>query len=97
QLDLNTRDALGVVSQSAAPRLPPGGVALRRLAEIALVLPGEAFGLRQMLDRAADEAGIRLAPQMEVNSLTMILALIRRMPLATILPQPAVQPYVEAG
>lgn len=97
QLDLNTRDMLGVVSSAASPPLPPGNVALRRLAGIPLVLPGEAFGLRQILDRAADESGTRLTPQMEVNSLTMILALIRRMPLATILPQPSVQPYVDAG
>jgi DNA-binding transcriptional LysR family regulator len=97
QLDLNTRDMLGVVSNTAAPLLPPGNVPLRRLTGIPLVLPGEAFGLRQILDRAADEANTRLIPQMEVNSLTMILAMIRRMPLATILPQPSVQPYVDAG
>ncbi|CAM5312958.1 hypothetical protein ATER59S_00895 [Aquamicrobium terrae] len=94
QLDLNTRDALGVVSSAAAQLLPPGVVPLRQLTALPLVLPGEAFGLRQILDRAAD---LRLTPQMEVNSLTMILALIRRMPLATVLPQHSVQPYVDAG
>ncbi|MGO4840234.1 LysR substrate-binding domain-containing protein, partial [Rhizobiaceae sp. 2RAB30] len=97
QLDLNTMDMLGVVSSTATPLLPPGDVPLRRLAGIPLVLPGEGFGLRQLLDRAADDAETRLTPQMEVNSLTMILALIRRMPLATILPQPSVQPYVDAS
>lgn len=97
QLDLHTRDTFGVVSRAAAPLLPPGDVPLRRLAEIPLVLPGDGFGLRQILDRAASEIDMRLVPQMEVNSLTMILALIRRMPLATILPQPSVRPYVDAG
>jgi DNA-binding transcriptional LysR family regulator len=97
QLDLHTRDSFGVVSRAAAAILQPGDVPLRQLADLPLVLPGDAFGLRQILDRAAGELDMRLVPQMEVNSLTMILALIRRMPLATILPQPAVRPYVEAG
>jgi DNA-binding transcriptional LysR family regulator len=97
QLDLETRDILGLVSNTSAALLPPGETALAQLAGIPLVLPGEAFGLRQIVNRAADQAGVRLVPRMEVNSLTMILALVRRMPLATILPQPSVQPYVDAG
>lgn len=97
QLDLNTRDVMGVVSSAASSPLPPGNVSMRRLSGIPLILPGEAFGLRQIIEQAAAEADTRLTPRMEVNSLTMILALIRRMPLATILPQPSVQPYVDAG
>lgn len=97
QLDLQTRDSFGVVSRAAANLLPPGDVQLRQLAELPLVLPGDGFGLRQIIDRAAAECDMRLIPQMEVNSLTMILALIRRMNLATILPQPSVRPYVDAG
>lgn len=97
QLDLYTRDSFGVVSRPAANLLPPGDIQLHQLAELPLVLPGDGFGLRQIIDRAAAESDMRLIPQMEVNSLTLILALIRRMNLATILPQPSVQPYVDAG
>lgn len=97
QLDLQTRDSFGVVSRAAVHLLPPGDVRLRQLAELPLVLPGDGFGLRQIIDRATAELDMRLVPQMEVNSLTMILALIRRMNLATILPQPSVRPYVESG
>lgn len=97
QIDLNTRDTFGVVSQAGAALLPPGDIPLRRLAELPLVLPGEGYGLRRILDRAAGDVGMRLVPEMEVNSLTMTLGLVRRMALATVLPRPSVQPYVDAG
>lgn len=97
QLDLQTRDHLGVVSSPQAGLLPPGEVSLRDLGGLPLVLPGDNFGLRHMIDAAALEGGIALVPRMEVNALTLALALVRRQNFATILPRPSVQPLVESG
>ncbi len=97
QLDLKTRDMFGLVSNASAPLWSQGPILLRELTQVPLVLPGDTFGLRQILDHAAADEDIRLAPRMEVDSLTMILALIRRTALATILPKPSVQPYLDDG
>jgi len=97
RLDLKRQDALGVVSNPKFALLPPGQVPLARVADLRLALPSEIFGLRQLLNRAADNIGVRLVPDIEVNSLTMLLALVQRMPLATIMPQISVQSNVAAG
>ncbi|WP_296743320.1 LysR family transcriptional regulator [Mesorhizobium sp.] len=97
QIDLAIEDLFGVVSNPAKAVLPPGQVSLRNALNIPLALPGSAYGLRQILDKAAAEIDGHFAPQMEVNSLSTLLALVRRMRLATILPLSSVQSLVEAG
>lgn len=97
QLDLQSRDNLGVVTTADSDLLSAGGVSLRTVADLPLVLPSKEFGLRQLLERATERMEIRLAPRLEVNSLTMILALVRRMRLATIMPAVSVQPFVSSG
>ncbi|TGE97526.1 MULTISPECIES: LysR family transcriptional regulator [Rhizobium] len=97
QDELATEDQLGVVSNPARPILPPGEVPLGNALKLPLALPGDDFGLRQVLDKAAAELGGHLTPQMEVNSLTALLAMVRRMRLVTILPQSSVQNFVETG
>lgn len=97
QLDLYSQDRLVVVSRADRRLLPQGDVAFRQIADLPLVLPGEAFGLRQLLDRAATNASIPLVPKMEVNSLAIVLALVRRMPLATIMPEASVRLFAAEG
>jgi DNA-binding transcriptional LysR family regulator len=97
QIDLAIEDHFGVVSNPAKPILPPGQVSLRSALNIPLALPGSAYGLRQILDKAAAEIGGYFMPQMEINSLSTLLALVRRMRLATILPLSSVQSLVETG
>ncbi|ENN86010.1 putative LysR family transcriptional regulator [Rhizobium freirei PRF 81] len=97
QVDLAIEDFFGVVSNPAKSILPAGEITLRNALKLPLALPGDASGLRQILDKAASEAGMHLAPQMEVNSLTALLALVKRMRVATILPQSSVRTFVEAG
>ncbi|AYG62496.1 LysR family transcriptional regulator [Rhizobium jaguaris] len=97
QVDLGIEDYFGVVSNPAKSILPPGEIRLRSVMKLPLALPGDASGLRQILDKAASEAGGHFAPQMEVNSLTALLALVKRMRIATILPQSAVRTFLEAG
>ncbi len=97
QLDLQCRDNLGAVSAAGSGLLAAGDVSLKTIADLPLVLPNKDFGLRQLLDRAAERVEIRLAPRIEVNSLTMIMAMIRRMQLITIMPAASVQPFVSSG
>ena len=97
QLDLQTQDSLGVVSTAKSELLPAGEVSLNIVADLPLVLPSKDFGLRQLLDRAAERVKVRLAPRLEVNSLAMILALVRRMRVATVMPVASVQPFVSSG
>lgn len=97
QLDLNSQDRLVVVSKADSKLLPPGDIAFEHVATMPLVLPSEIFGLRQLLDRAAESAGLAIVPQMEVNSLAMVLALVRRMRLATVMPEASVRPFASEG
>lgn len=90
QLDLQNRDRLVVVSKADGDLLPAGDMSFSDCVALPLVLPGPVFGLRQILDQAAERAGLVFTPQMEVNSISLILALVRRMRIATILPESAV-------
>lgn len=85
-LDLKSGDALGVVTNPNFALLPPGDVDLADTAALPLILPGSNFGLRQMLDAAAATKGLRFSPQWEVNSLTLTLSIVMRLPMAAILP-----------
>lgn len=97
QLDLKSQDRLTVITRADSKLLPRGDVAFARVAALPLVLPSENFGLRQLVERAADAEGLTITPQMEVNSLTMALALVRRMPLATIMPETSLRSFAAAG
>lgn len=97
QLDLQNRDRLVVVSKASCDLLSPGDVAFSDCVALPLVLPGPVFGLRQILDQAAERAGLAFTPQMEVNSISLILALVGRMRIATILPESAVAHIAPPG
>lgn len=97
QIDLMSSDRLGIVSDPRWGLLPPGEVRLARAAELRLVLPNEIFGLRQLIDRAVEQRGLQLAPVLESNSLTLSLALLRRSPLATIMPSASVERLTATG
>ncbi|MGY3693043.1 DNA-binding transcriptional LysR family regulator [Bradyrhizobium sp. USDA 3240] len=97
QIDLQSEDLLGVVSGAGTNLVDPGEIPLLRVAELPLILPTETFGLRQLLNQAAEDADIRLKPTIESNSFTMTLALIRQTRFATIMPEASVRPYVAEG
>jgi DNA-binding transcriptional LysR family regulator len=72
-------------------------VQLADLMDLPLVLPTQAGGLRQILDAAALEAHLKLVPLLEVNSLPVVLAMIREQPLCTVLPVSSVQNQINSG
>lgn len=64
-----------------APGSPCSGerrVPLRRLEELPLILPPGPSGLRINLERAAETAGIKISPAMEVDSLELTKRLVEQ-------------------
>lgn len=71
-----------------------------RLAEVAamnLILPGRHHGLRDLLDRIAEENDLTLAPTIEIDALTQMKALTKLGLGKTILSRAAVAEEVERG
>jgi DNA-binding transcriptional LysR family regulator len=77
--------------------LPPGPVRLADLVRLPLVLPTPRFGLRRLLEAAAEERGLRIKPFMEVDALTMLAAILARVPVLTVLPASSVRRELAAG
>jgi len=97
RIDLNSRDPLGVVMATGARLLPPGDVAVSQIADLPLILPSREFGIRRLLDEAADKAGIHLRIEAEVNSLIMAMAMIDGGRFATVMPYATVRKAVSNG
>src|SRR5690606_3879706 len=97
RLDLKSRDPLGVITAAGAGLLPTGDVRLEDLPKLPLILPSATFGMRQMIDEAAANAGVRLVSRAEVNSLVMAIALVAEGSSATIMPLGTVRRAVAAG
>src|ERR1039458_9046815 len=65
----------------------------KRLKELALVLPSRRHGIRSIVDSAADELGIQITPQIEVDALAPTLKLVSESALTTVLPGIVVRKY----
>lgn len=91
QLDLKRQDRLAIISKAGDGLLLEGEMKFSEIQNLPLVLPSDIFGLRQLLDRAAQTEGFTLHPQMEVNSLAMSLALVKQTRVVTVLPETAIQ------
>jgi LysR family nitrogen assimilation transcriptional regulator len=57
-----------------------------QLKEMAMVLPSYRHGIRSIVDSAAEELGIQITPQIEVDALAPTLKLVSESALATVLP-----------
>jgi LysR family transcriptional regulator, nitrogen assimilation regulatory protein len=97
RLPLGSSEALSVVANPRHGLLPPGPVRLAQLAELPLALPTTRFGLRQLLDTAAQDHGINIKPRMEIDALAMMAAVLARQPVCTILPPSAVPRELASG
>ena len=74
-----------------------GPATLGALAERPLVLPSPGHGLRDLLDEQAAEAGLRLAPEIEIDAYGSIKAMVERGLGFSVLPAHAVQREVGEG
>ncbi len=77
-------DELVVVSAAGSPRT--GAIDFRKIAELALVLPGESHGLRTAIDAAAAKTRTRLRVELQLDSLTLIKHTVATGSLHSILP-----------
>jgi LysR family nitrogen assimilation transcriptional regulator len=75
----------------------PRPLALRELLDDSLILPGPQHWIRRRLDLAAQQAGIRLRPVLQVNSTALIKTMVRGGLGHAILPRSSVQDEVARG
>lgn len=84
-------EELVVVGAASDPRLPPGAAPdFAAVAAHPLVLPSVHHSLRQFVARRAQEQGVRLPVQFEIDSLSSMLELVAEGLALTILPAVAV-------
>ena len=97
RLPLGSSERLAAIVHTRHKLLPPGPVTLSDLARLKLALPTNRFGLRQLLDSAAEQHGIRLRPYMEIDALPMAVAILASLPVCTVLPASAVAREIASG
>lgn len=84
-------DAWPLKSEPGAP------VLMRELEKVELVLPGEPHGLRQVVERAARQAGLRLNVTTELDAMTQIKELVARGSGYSIFSPSTCHDFVESG
>jgi LysR family nitrogen assimilation transcriptional regulator len=97
RLALGSSEGLAAIADPRHGLLPPGPVRLSDLAQLPLALPTTRFGLRQLLDAAAQDRGISIRPRIEIDALAMMAAVLQRQPMCTILPPSAVRRELATG
>lgn len=90
-------ESLFLVGPAAAPLSVERSVPFARLAREPLLLPGPRHGLRAVVDRFAVQAGVALKVTTEVDSLRVMIGLVRQGFGKTVLPLAAVHEDVAAG
>jgi LysR family nitrogen assimilation transcriptional regulator len=97
RLPLGSSEGLAAIAHARHRLLPPGPVTLADLVRLKLALPTNRFGLRQLLETAAEERGLRIQPYIEIDALPMAVAMLARLPVCTVLPPSAVAPEIASG
>jgi DNA-binding transcriptional LysR family regulator len=65
--------------------------------QLKLALPTNRFGLRQLLETAAEERGLKIQPYLEIDALPMAVGILARLPVCTVLPPSAVALEIASG
>lgn len=97
RLPLGSSEGLAAVVHTSHKLLPPGPVTLSDLTRLKLALPTNRFGLRQLLDTAAEERDLKIQPHIEIDSLPMAVAILARLSVCTVLPPSAVEREIASG
>jgi DNA-binding transcriptional LysR family regulator len=97
RLPLGSSEGLAVVVHQKYDPLPAGPVRFADLVRLPLALPTHRFGLRQLLETAAEQRSLKIQPAIEVDALTMIAAVLARTRLCTVLPPSAVRREITQG
>jgi LysR family nitrogen assimilation transcriptional regulator len=72
-------------------------IPIRRLQDLPLILPSGPSGLRITLERAAEEAAIKITPAMEIDSIELTKRLVAEGLHYTILPERTFRGEAERG
>ena len=97
RLPLGSSENLAAVVHARHGLLPAGPVKFADLVRLPLALPTAHFGLRQLVEAAAEERGLRIQPFMEIDALTMVAAVLAHAPVCTVLPPSAVLREMSEG
>jgi DNA-binding transcriptional LysR family regulator len=97
RLPLGSSENLAAVAHAGRQVLPPGPVKFADLLHVPLALPTSRFGLRQLLETAAEERGLKIEPFMEIDALTMAATVLARCAACMVLPPSAVQRELAQG
>jgi LysR family nitrogen assimilation transcriptional regulator len=97
RLPLGSSEGLAAIAHVKHRLLPSGPVTLADLVRLKLALPTNRFGLRQLLETAAEERGLRIASDLEIDALPMAAGILARLPVCTVLPPSAVALEIAAG
>jgi LysR family transcriptional regulator, nitrogen assimilation regulatory protein len=97
RLPLGSSESLAAIAHARHKLLPPGAVRLADLMRLPLALPTSRFGLRQLLETAAEERDLEIQPYMEIDALSMVAAILAQLPVCTVLPPSAVHRELAEG
>lgn len=97
RLPLGSSENLAAITHARFSLLPPGAVRFADLLKLPLALPTARFGLRRLIEAAAQERRLRIRPTMEIDALTMVAAVLARLPVCTVLPASSVGRELAAG
>jgi DNA-binding transcriptional LysR family regulator len=97
RLPLGSSEGLAAVVHASHGLLPAGAVKFADLLRLPLVLPTSRSGLRLLLEDAAKERGLTIEPHLEIDALTMVAAILARLPVSTVLPPSSVRRELAAG
>jgi LysR family transcriptional regulator, nitrogen assimilation regulatory protein len=97
RLPLGSSEGLAAITHARHRLLPAGPVTLADLVRLRLALPTNRFGLRQLLETAAEERGLKILPYLEIDALPMAVGILARLPVCTVLPPSAVALEIASG
>ncbi len=97
RLPLGSSEELAAVAHARHSLLPAGPVTFADLLQLPLALPTARFGLRRLIEVAAKERGLQIRPFMEVDALSMVVAILARLPVCTVLPASSIRRELAAG
>jgi|GEM_PF-156901 len=90
-------EPLAILTSTSHSACPPGPIKLSDIGHLNLVMPSKRHGLRALMDRAFEEAGMSLTPQLELDSMASAIRLVKSGGWATVMPPSAVERSLEDG
>ena len=88
---LLSSEPLAILTSTSYSVCPPGPITLSEIGNLNLVMPSKRHGLRALMDRAFEDAGMSLTPRLELDSMASAIRLVKSGGWATVMPPSAVE------